>query len=105
MYENCCVPFLHGRIPVKTLFSNPLQKKKNAQVVNLNNPDLDVIILENPPREWIFWIHNLFLDFTKTTQNHFLDPEIWIWIFPKIAPLVSSVKKKQIFSPTERPPN
>ena len=53
MYENCCVPFLHGIMLVtKTFFSSPFQKKK-VKVVNLKNPDLDLIILKNPPGEWI----------------------------------------------------
>ena len=60
----------------KILFSNPFPK--NAQIVNLKNPDLDLI-----RRVWILWIHDPFLDLPKKRQNSFLDSEIRIWIFPK----------------------
>ena len=56
--------------------------QKNAQIVNLQNSDLD-FNPKNPPRVWILWIHYPFLDLPKQTQNPFLDSEIRIWIFPK----------------------
>ena len=33
---------------------------------------------KNPPRMWILWIHDSFLNLPKKTQNPFLDPEIRI---------------------------
>ena len=54
--------------------------KKNAQIMNLKNPDLD-FDLKNPLEVWILCIHGPFLDFSYKTQNPFLDSRIRIWIF------------------------
>ena len=41
MYGIYCVPFLFGKPLVKNTLSNPFPK--NAQIMNLKNPDLDLI--------------------------------------------------------------
>ena len=41
MYSGCCVSFLHRKPLVKNTFFNPFPK--NAEVVNLKNPNLDLI--------------------------------------------------------------
>ena len=38
---------------------------------------------KNPPREWILWIHDPFLDLPKKAKKPFLDSEILILIFLK----------------------
>ena len=72
-----CVPFFFRKTAWQKYFFQILFQK-NAQIVNLKNPDLDLI-----RRVWILWIHDPFLDLPKKTQNSFLDSEIRIWIFPK----------------------
>ena len=79
---------MYGICTLRTFlfFEKPLDKKKffqilfqkNAQIVNLKNPDLDLI-----RRVWILWIRDPFLDLLQKRQNSFLDSEIRIWIFPK----------------------
>ena len=56
--------------------------RKNAQIVNLKNPDLDLIRRIHPECGFYgfmirFWIC------PKKRQIPFLDTEIRIWIFPK----------------------
>ena len=73
MYGICGVPCLWENRLSKTLFSNPFPKKKNAQVVNLKNPDLDWIRRIHPGCEFYgfmirFWIC------PKKRKIHF-----WIW--------------------------
>ena len=58
--------FCLGNRLSKILFSNPFPKK-NAEVMNLENPDLDLI--RSILLEWILWIHDPFLHFPKKTQN------------------------------------
>ena len=64
----------------KILFSDPSPKKRSGGESQKSGFGFD---LKNPPGVWILWIHDPFLDFTKKTQNPFLDSEIRIWIFPK----------------------
>ena len=87
MYGICYVPFFFSKNrSSKVLFSNPFPK--NAQIVNLKNPDLDLIRRIHPEGGFCgfmirFWICQ------KKNKNAFLDSEIRIWIFPqKNAPLV-----------------
>ena len=42
MYGSCCVSFLHGKQLVKNTFFKSFPKKP-AEMVNLKNPDLDLI--------------------------------------------------------------
>ena len=44
---------------------------------------------KNPPRVWILWIHDPFLDLPKQTQNPFLDSEIRILDLPKKGTLIA----------------
>ena len=43
MYGICCVPFLSGKPLVKNTFFKSFPKKIAPQIVNLKNPDLDLI--------------------------------------------------------------
>ena len=55
----------------KILFSNPFPKI--AQVVDVKNPDLDLIRRIHPCRVWILWIHDRFLDLPIGFGNSDLD--------------------------------
>ena len=74
-----------GNRSSKILFSNPFQKKRWSDESQKSgfrfNP-------KYPPRVWIVWIHDQFLDFAKKTQNTFLDSRIRFRIFPQNPPLV-----------------
>ena len=59
------------------------QKKRSGGESQQSGFRLD---LKNPPGVWILWNHDQFLDFTKKTQNPFLDLEIRIWIPPHPPP-------------------
>ena len=61
MYGICGVPCLWENRLLKILFSNPFPPQKNAQVVNLKYPDLDLIRRIHPECEFYgfmicFWI-------------------------------------------------
>ena len=43
MYGICCVPFLFGKPLVKNTFFKSFPKKNAPQIVNLKNPDFDLI--------------------------------------------------------------
>jgi len=63
------------------LFSNPFPKKKRLD--NESQKSGFRFDLKNLLEVWILWIHGPFLDFSKKTQNPFLDSRIRIWILPK----------------------
>ena len=83
MYGICYVPFFSKNRLSKVPSSNPFPPpKKNAQIVNLKNRDLDLIRRIHPECGFYgfmirFWIC------PQKTRNPFLDSEIRIWIFPK----------------------
>ena len=84
IYHICCVPFFllffSKNCLSKILFSNPFPK--NARIVNLKNPDLDLI--QRIHLEYGFYGFMIrFWICPQKTQNPFLDSEIRIWIFPK----------------------
>ena len=82
MYRICCVPFFFFRKTAcqKYFFSNPFPKT-NAQIVNLKNPNLDLIRKIHPECGFYgfmirFWIC------PKNAKSVFRF-EIRIWIFPR----------------------
>ena len=88
MYGICCVPFFFFRKTACQKYFFQILSQKNAQIVNLENSDLN-LIRRIHPQCGHFWIRDPFFDLPKKTQNPFLDSEIRIWIFPKNAPLMS----------------
>ena len=79
-------PFFCEKPLVKNTFQ--ILSQKNAQIVNLKNPDLDLIRRIHPECGFYefmirFWIC------PKTLKIRFLDSEIRIWIFPKKRTLTS----------------
>ena len=71
MYGICCVPFVRKTACEKT-FSNPFPKEHSDCDSQKSRFGFD---LKNPPRVWILWIHDPFLDLPQQTQNPSLDLE------------------------------
>ena len=80
MYGFRRVPFLFSKNRLsKILFQ--ILSQKDAQIVNLQNPDLDLIRRIRPESGFNGFMSRFWI-FPKKTQNPFLDSEIRIWIFP-----------------------
>ena len=79
MYSSCCASFFMENRLSKVLFSNPAQK--NAEVVNLKNPDIDLI--RSILLEYGFWIS------PKKRKIRFWIQESFFGFSQKNAPLVS----------------
>ena len=85
--------YVHVRLLMRTIFfrKTACQKyffqilsQKNAQIVNLKNPDLDLIRRIPPPPPSVDFMDSWSVfGFAENTQNTFLDSEIRIWIFPE----------------------
>ena len=81
MYCTCCVPLFFGKPLVKNTFYKSFPPKKRSDYESPKSGfGFDP---KNPPRVWILWIYDSFLDLPPKTQNPFLDSEIRIWIVPK----------------------
>ena len=63
---------LLGKLLVKKRFSNPFPKEDSDCESQKSGFGFD---LKNPPRVWILWIHDPFLDLPQQTQNPSLDLE------------------------------
>ena len=72
IYSICCEPFLFGKPLVKNIFFKSFPPK-NAQIVNLKNPDLDLIRRIHPEN------HGFMIRFWICPKKH----KIRFWIFPK----------------------
>ena len=71
----CWFHFPFGKPLVKNTFFKSFPKKKRSDCESQKSGfGFDP---KNPPRVWILWIH-----------DPFLDSEIRIWVFPKNSPLV-----------------
>ena len=73
--------YLHGRPLLRCTFFESFPKKKRSD--HESQKSGFIFVLKNPLKEWIFWIHDTFLDFSNKTQNPFPDSRIRIWIFTK----------------------
>ena len=81
LYDICHVPFFFRKNACQKYFFKILSPKK-AQIVNLKNPDLD-LIQRIHPKCGFYGLMTCFWICPPKTQNPFLDSEIRIWIFPK----------------------
>ena len=65
MYGICCAPFLFGKPLAKNIFFKSFPKK----VLSLWISEIRIWVdPKNPPRVWILWIRDPFLDFPKKTH-------------------------------------
>ena len=75
-----CTIFVSKTACQNYFFSNPFPKKRLDCESQNSRCGFDP---KNPPRVWILWIHDPFLDLPPKMQNPLLDSDFRIRIFPK----------------------